>query len=312
MEFYHAPIMLDEVIDGLNLKPNGIYVDCTLGGAGHSREILRQTSPGGKLIGIDQDPAALKAAGERLKEFGERVITVHANFSSLSKVLEELNIPLVDGVLFDLGVSSPQLDNAERGFSYMSDAVLDMRMNPENPVTAKELVNELSEGELAKIIYRYGEERWAKRIAAFIVRQRRIKPIETTFELVEVIKKAIPAAARRSGPHPAKRTFQALRIAVNNELDIIADALTQGVHALKEGGRLAVITFHSLEDRIVKETFNYLAKSCICPGGLPVCQCDKKQEVKIITRKPITPSKEELEQNPRARSAKLRIVEKLS
>ncbi len=311
MEFYHVPIMLEEVMTGLSLKPTGIYVDCTLGGAGHSREILKRTSPDGKLIGLDQDPTALKAAGERLKEFGSRATIVHANFSLLAKVLKELNIPAVDGVLFDLGVSSPQLDNAERGFSYMHNAPLDMRMNPENPHTAKQLVNELSEEELTKIISEYGEERWAKRIANFIVQARRIKVIETTFDLVEIIKKAVPASARRTGPHPAKRTFQALRIAVNNELNIIADALTAAVNALKPHGRLAVITFHSLEDRIAKDTFNYLAKECICPKELPVCQCNKKQEVKVITRKPITPSSEELEQNPRSRSAKLRIVEKM-
>ena len=311
MDFYHVPIMLEEVMNGLNLKPTGIYVDCTLGGAGHSREILKRTSPSGKLIGLDQDPVALKAAGERLKEFGDRAAAVHANFSSLAKVLQQLNIPAVDGVLFDLGVSSPQLDNAERGFSYMHNAPLDMRMDPENPHTAKQLVNELSEEELAKIIIEYGEERWAKRIANFIIQARRIKPIETTFELVEIIKKAIPAPARRKGPHPAKRTFQALRIAVNNELNIIADALTAAVDVLKPHGRLAVITFHSLEDRIAKDTFNHLAKGCICPKELPVCQCNKKQEIKIITRKPITPSNEELEQNPRSRSAKLRIVEKM-
>ncbi|MBM7855931.1 16S rRNA (cytosine1402-N4)-methyltransferase [Desulfohalotomaculum tongense] len=310
MNFYHVPVLLEEVMAGLNLKPGGIYVDCTLGGAGHSAEILRRTGPNGKLIGLDQDPHALKAAEQRLKEFGSRVITVRSNFSRLSAVLKELAVGPVDGILFDLGVSSAQLDNPERGFSYMHDAPLDMRMSPDNPYTAKELVNELSAEELTRIISEYGEEKWAKRIARFIVEERNRNPISTTFELVEIIKRAIPAGARRSGPHPAKRTFQALRIAVNDELNILESAFIQAVNALKPGGRLCVITFHSLEDRITKDLFKYLAKDCVCPPELPVCSCDKEREIKIITRKPVTASKQELEQNPRSRSAKLRVAEK--
>ncbi|MTI81415.1 MAG: 16S rRNA (cytosine(1402)-N(4))-methyltransferase RsmH [Firmicutes bacterium] len=311
MDFFHVPVLRDEVLKNLKLKSGGIYVDCTLGGAGHSREILERTTPSGRLIGIDQDPQALKAAREKLEQFGERVITVQSNFSRLSAVLQELNISEVDGVLFDLGVSSPQLDNPERGFSYMHDAPLDMRMSPENPLAAKELINELPASELSSIISEYGEERWASRIAKFIVEEREKKPLTTTLELVEVIKKAIPAGARRTGPHPAKRTFQAIRIAVNKELDILKDSFGQALEVLRPGGRLCVITFHSLEDRITKEVFKYMAKDCVCPPELPVCKCDKKKEVKIITRKPVTASEEELEQNPRARSAKLRVAEKI-
>lgn len=311
MDFYHVSVLLEEAMAGLNLNPDGVYVDCTLGGAGHSSEILRRTAPSGKLIGLDQDPIALKAARERLTEFGDRVTTVQSNFTGLANVLQNLGIEQVDGVLYDLGVSSPQLDNPERGFSYMHNAPLDMRMSPENPTTAKDLVNTLSEAELTKIIQDFGEERWAKRIAQFIVNERAQKEIITTYDLVETIKKAVPAGARREGPHPAKRTFQALRIAVNNELGILQDSFIDAVRCLKPGGRICVITFHSLEDRITKDLFKHLAAGCICPPSLPVCNCNKKKEVKIITRKPILPSKEELEQNPRARSAKLRIAEKL-
>ncbi|MBO8136617.1 MAG: 16S rRNA (cytosine(1402)-N(4))-methyltransferase RsmH [Desulfotomaculum sp.] len=310
MEFYHIPVLLEEVMEGLNLKTGGIYVDCTLGGGGHTAEILRRTAPNGKVIGIDQDPHALKAAERKLKEFSSRLITVKSNFIKLSAVLENLGIYGIDGILFDLGVSSPQLDNPERGFSYMHDAFLDMRMDPNNPLTAQKLVNELSADELTRIIKDYGEEKWAARIARYIVKEREKRAIKTTFELVEIIKKAIPAAARRSGPHPAKRTFQALRIAVNNELNILRDAFTQAVEALKPGGRLCVITFHSLEDRITKNLFKELAKDCICPPELPVCQCSTKSKIKIVTRKPITASERELVQNPRARSAKLRVAEK--
>jgi 16S rRNA (cytosine1402-N4)-methyltransferase len=311
LDFYHVSVLLEEAMAGLNLNPDGVYVDCTLGGAGHSSEILRRTAPSGKLIGLDQDPIALKAARERLTEFGDRVTTVQSNFTGLANVLQNLGIEQVDGVLYDLGVSSPQLDNPERGFSYMHNAPLDMRMSPENPTTAKDLVNTLSEAELTKIIQDFGEERWAKRIAQFIVNERAQKEIITTYDLVETIKKAVPAGARREGPHPAKRTFQALRIAVNNELGILQDSFIDAVRCLKPGGRICVITFHSLEDRITKDLFKHLAAGCICPPSLPVCNCNKKKEVKIITRKPILPSKEELEQNPRARSAKLRIAEKL-
>ncbi|MEG6616421.1 16S rRNA (cytosine(1402)-N(4))-methyltransferase RsmH [Peptococcaceae bacterium 1198_IL3148] len=312
MDFYHISVLLEEAMTGLNLKSGGIYVDCTLGGAGHSGEILRRTAPNGRLIGLDQDPMALKAARERLAEFGDRVTTVQSNFTGLANVLQSLNIEQVDGVLYDLGVSSPQLDNPERGFSYMHNAPLDMRMSPENPMTAKDLVNTLTAEELAKIIQEFGEERWAKRIAQFIVNERTQKEIITTYQLVEVIKKAVPAGARRSGPHPAKRTFQALRIAVNDELGILQRAFTEAVRCLKPGGRICVITFHSLEDRITKDVFKHLAAGCICPPSLPVCNCNKKKEIKIITRKPILPSKEELEQNPRARSAKLRVAEKIA
>ena len=311
MEFHHISVLLEEAMTGLDLKPGGLYVDCTLGGAGHSGEILRRTAPDGHLVGLDQDPMALAVAKERLAKFGERVKLVQANFKQLSAVLQQLNIHQVDGILYDLGVSSPQLDNPARGFSYMHDAPLDMRMNPDSPTSAKELVNSLTGDQLADIIKGYGEERWAQRIAQFIVEERKNKEISTTFELVEVIKKAIPAGARRNGPHPAKRTFQALRIAVNDELNILQQAFGQGVQALKPGGRLCVITFHSLEDRIAKEYFKHLATECVCPPELPVCTCKKRKEIKIITRKPILPSKLELEHNPRARSAKLRIIEKL-
>lgn len=311
MNFHHVSVLLEETMTGLNLKPGGVYVDCTVGGAGHSAEILRRTGPDSYLVGLDQDPLALAVAKERLAQFGQRVALVAANFKELTAVLQELNINQVDGVLYDLGVSSPQLDNPQRGFSYMHNAPLDMRMNPHQATSAKELVNSLSSGELTDIIKNYGEERWAQRIAQFIIAARKNKEISTTFDLVEIIKKAIPAGARRSGPHPAKRTFQALRIAVNDELNILRQAFAQGVQGLSPGGRLCVISFHSLEDRIAKEYFRYLALDCECPPEMPVCRCSKKQEIKLITRKPIKPSKLELAQNPRARSAKLRVIEKL-
>ncbi|MDO7788017.1 16S rRNA (cytosine(1402)-N(4))-methyltransferase RsmH [Desulforamulus aquiferis] len=311
MEFKHVSVLLQESIEGLNIYPEGIYVDCTLGGAGHSAEILRRLGPKGRLVGLDQDPAAINNAVERLQEFEGQFQGVLSNFSKLSVVLQELNISQIDGVLFDLGVSSYQLDTPERGFSYMHDADLDMRMSPEQPVSARELVNHLSEGELTKIIKNYGEERWAKRIASFIVAERAREQITTTSKLVEVIKKAIPANARREGPHPAKRTFQALRIAVNDELGILAEAIKGAVGVLKPGGRICVITFHSLEDRIIKETYKELANPCICPPAFPVCACGNKSQLKIITGKPVAPREEEIEINPRARSAKLRIAEKI-
>ena len=311
MDFYHKPVLLKEVMEGLNLKSDGIYVDCTLGGGGHAYEILKKTAPNGVLIGLDQDPEALTAAAEHLSEFSKRSIIVKSNFSKLDAVLEELKIDAVDGMLFDLGVSSYQLDNPERGFSYNYDALLDMRMNPENTNTAERLINTLSQSELADIIRAYGEERWAKRIASFIAKERLKRQISTTFELVEIIKKAIPAAARRTGQHPAKRTFQAIRIAVNDELGVIKNALKQAVGLLKPKGRLCVITFHSLEDRIVKEFFKEISSSCECHMDLPVCVCKKEQKLKIITRKPIRPSEKELSENPRSRSAKLRIAERL-
>lgn len=310
MEFKHVSVLLDECINALNIKKEGIYVDCTLGGAGHSSEIVKRLSKEGRLIGFDQDKDALKAAKERLKEY-ENVTYVHSNFYAIYDVLTDLGIEGVDGILMDLGVSSYQLDNGERGFSYMQDAPLDMRMNRENEFSAYDIVNTYTEEELYKIIKEYGEEKFAKRIASFIVKNREEKPIETTLELVEIIKAAIPAKARREGPHPAKRTFQAIRIEVNKELEIIKRTILDGVKKLNKGGRMAIITFHSLEDRIVKNTFKELANPCTCPSEFPVCVCNRKPEVKLISRKPIEASKEELEFNPRSRSAKLRIIEKL-
>ena len=310
MEFKHVSVLLDEGINALNIKEDGIYVDCTLGGAGHSSEIVKRLSSDGRLIGFDQDKDALKAAGERLKDY-KNVTYVHSNFYAIYDVLTDLGIDGVDGILMDLGVSSYQLDNGERGFSYMQDAPLDMRMNRENEFSAYEIVNTYSEEELYRIIKEYGEEKFAKRIASFIVKNREEKNIETTLELVEIIKAAIPAKARREGPHPAKRTFQAIRIEVNKELEIISKTILDGVKKLNKGGRMAIITFHSLEDRIVKNTFKELANPCTCPSEFPVCVCNRKPEVKLISRKPIEASKEELEFNPRSRSAKLRIIEKL-
>ncbi|MCD5406539.1 MAG: 16S rRNA (cytosine(1402)-N(4))-methyltransferase RsmH [Desulfotomaculum sp.] len=311
MNFDHIPVLLEEVIAGLKLKPGGVYLDCTLGGAGHAYQILQCTTPDGKLIGLDHDPVAVSAATKRLLAFEQRVTIVQASFTELATVLKKLKATNVNGVLFDLGVSSPQLDDPQRGFSYRYDAPLDMRMNPANANTAQQVINTFSEAQLTAIIQDYGEEKWAKRIASFIVKERQNKPVSTTFELVEIIKKAIPAAARRSGPHPAKRTFQAIRIAVNDELNILKNAFIQAVQVLQPGGRIAVITFHSLEDRITKELFKYLALDCICPPKLPVCNCNKKREIKIINRKPVEPSRQEIERNRRARSAKLRIAEKL-
>ena len=308
--FKHYSVLLNEAVEGLDIKEDGIYVDCTLGGAGHSSEIVKRLSSDGRLIGFDQDKDALKAAGERLKDY-KNVTYVHSNFYAIYDVLTDLGIDGVDGILMDLGVSSYQLDNGERGFSYMQDAPLDMRMNRENEFSAYEIVNTYSEEELYRIIKEYGEEKFAKRIASFIVKNREQKNIETTLELVEIIKAAIPAKARREGPHPAKRTFQAIRIEVNKELEIISKTILDGVKKLNKGGRMAIITFHSLEDRIVKNTFKELANPCTCPSEFPVCVCNRKPEVKLISRKPIEASKEELEFNPRSRSAKLRIIEKL-
>ncbi|MDA8236004.1 MAG: 16S rRNA (cytosine(1402)-N(4))-methyltransferase RsmH [Clostridia bacterium] len=310
MHFHHISVLLHETIEGLNIKADGIYVDCTLGGAGHSSEILKKLGPEGRLVGIDQDTEALAAARERL-EGAARIDLVHSNFYHLREVLEQLNIEQVNGILFDLGVSSYQLDTAERGFSYQHDAPLDMRMNAQDSLTAKDLVNNYAEEELSRIIWEYGEERWSKRIAQFIVNERMNQPIETTGQLVAVIKKAIPAGARKEGPHPAKRTFQALRISVNDELNRFHEALNQGVEVLKTGGRVCIITFHSLEDRIAKQTLAQLAKSCVCPSEIPVCRCRGRKMVKVLTKQPIAPGPEELETNPRSRSAKLRIAEKL-
>lgn len=310
MEFKHVSVLLNECIEALDIKKNGIYVDCTLGGAGHSSHIVSHLSKDGILIGIDQDKDALKAAKERLKDF-ENVKYVHNNFYNIDSILNELNIDKVDGILADLGVSSYQLDEASRGFSYMQDAPLDMRMNRDNDLSAYQIVNNYSEDEISKIIKDYGEERFAKRIANFIVNRRTEKPIETTFELVDIIKAAIPAKMRRDGPHPAKRTFQAIRIEVNSELKILNKTIEDGVNKLNKGGRMAIITFHSLEDRIVKLKFRELENPCTCPREFPVCVCGKVPVVKVISKKGIAPTEKEIEENPRSRSAKLRIIEKL-
>ncbi|MGL5615562.1 MAG: 16S rRNA (cytosine(1402)-N(4))-methyltransferase RsmH [Sarcina sp.] len=310
MEFKHISVLLEECLEGLNIKEDGIYVDCTLGGAGHSSEIAKRLGEGGRLIGIDQDTDALKAAGEKLKVYNNATL-VHSNFENIKSVIEDLGLDGVDGILIDLGVSSYQLDTAERGFSYMQDAALDMRMNRDIDFSAHDVVNGYSEDQLYKIIRDYGEEKFARRVAQFIVRAREEKTIDTTFELVEIIKAAIPAKARREGPHPAKRTFQAIRIEVNRELSIISKTIKDGVEKLNKGGRMAIITFHSLEDRIVKTTYKELTHPCTCPSEFPICICNNTPEVKIITKKPIEASKEELEFNPRSRSAKLRVIEKL-
>ena len=309
-EFHHVSVLLEECIEGLNIKPDGIYVDGTLGGAGHSSRIAAKLTTG-RHIGIDRDPVALKAAAQRLKPWEDRVTLVHSNFCEIASVLDNLNIEGVDGILLDLGVSSPQLDDGERGFSYMVDAPLDMRMNNEDSLSADTVVNTWSYEELKKILYEYGEERYAPKIAAAICSRREEKPIRTTLELVDIIRSAMPAAALREKQHPAKRSFQAIRIAVNDELNSVAKVMEDAIPKLNKGGRLAVITFHSLEDRIVKNAMANAAKGCTCPPNFPVCVCGKKPQVKLITRKPIVSGEEELERNPRARSAKLRICEKL-
>ena len=309
-EFYHISVLLQECIDGLAIKPDGIYVDGTLGGAGHSGQIARRLEKG-LLVGIDRDPVALKAAGERLAPFGERVKLVHSNFCEMAQVLENLGISGVDGILLDLGVSSPQLDDGSRGFSYMADAPLDMRMNGEDSLTAYEVVNSWPYEELKRILYDYGEERYAPQIASAICRRRENTPIKTTLELVDIIRSAMPPAALREKQHPAKRSFQAIRIAVNDELGAVEQAMKAAIPLLNPGGRLVIITFHSLEDRIVKNAMAEAAKGCTCPPNFPVCVCGKKPKVKLITKKPITASDEELEVNSRSRSAKLRICEKL-
>lgn len=308
MKFQHIPVLLKETLDYLKPKPGEIYVDGTMGGGGHSREIIKRILPSGHLIGIDRDPAAYKAASERLANWSECFTPIHGNYVDIGNILKKLNIEAVDGILLDLGVSSHQLDTPERGFSYHEDVRLDMRMDTTQEFSAYQLVNRSSQQELTRIIRSYGEERWAKRIADFIVENR---PVETTAQLVEVIKKAIPASARRDGPHPARRTFQALRIAVNEELTLLEEALKNAVEALKSGGRLCVITFHSLEDRIVKNTFRNLKNPCTCPPDAPICICGKTPVVDILTRKPIIPGQEELADNTRARSAKLRVCQKL-
>ena len=310
MEFNHISVLLNECIENLNIKSNGIYVDCTMGGAGHSKEIAKRLSEKVKLICFYQDINAINVAKDLLKYYNDRVILIHSNFKDIKEELLSRGIEHIDGVLADLGVSSHQLDEALRGFSYMNDAPLDMRMDDRNCISAWNVVNEYSEDKLHTIIKDYGEENWSKRIAKFIVDERKLSPINTTYDLVDVIKKAIPKSARIDGPHPAKRTFQAIRIEVNNELGVINTMIRDSASMLNKGGRICIITFHSLEDRIVKNEFKYLNRSCICPPELPFCQCNKKSEVKIITKKPILPSEEEVELNPRSRSSKLRVAEK--
>ena len=309
-EFYHVSVLLEECIEGLNIRPDGIYVDGTLGGAGHSSQIAKRLTTG-RLIGIDRDPVALKAASERLAPYMDRVTLVHSNFCEIASVVKNLNIEGVDGILLDLGVSSPQLDDGARGFSYMADAPLDMRMNNEDALTAHAVVNTWPQDELKRILYDYGEERYAPQIANAICRRREERPIETTLELVDVIRSAMPAAALREKQHPAKRSFQAIRIAVNDELGSVEKVMRDAIPCLNEGGRLAIITFHSLEDRIVKTGMVAASKGCTCPPNFPVCVCGKKPQVKLISKKPIVSGEEELERNPRARSAKLRVCEKL-
>ena len=309
-QFHHVSVLLDECMEALNIRPDGIYVDGTLGGAGHSTQIAKRLTTG-RLIGIDRDPVALKAAGERLAQVTDRATLVHSNFCEMKQVMEELGIPGVDGILLDLGVSSPQLDDAQRGFSYMADAPLDMRMNSQDLLSAHVVVNTWSQEELKRILYTYGEERYAPQIAAAICRRREEKPIETTLELVDVIRSAMPAAALREKQHPAKRSFQAIRIAVNDELGSVERVMKDAIDLLNPGGRLAIITFHSLEDRIVKTAMAEAAKGCTCPPNFPVCVCGKKPKVKLVSRKPIVSTEEELERNPRARSAKLRVCEKV-
>lgn len=312
MDFEHIPVLLQETLQYLDPKAGGVYIDGTLGGAGHSSEIVKRIIPGGMLIGIDQDSNAIEAAGKRLEQYKENVIIVRNNFRNIKSIARESGFSEVDGILLDIGVSSHQLDEEERGFSYMHDGPLDMRMDTSREYTASDIVNESTESELIRIISDYGEEKWAVRIAKFIIEERKNGRIDTTFKLVDIIKKAIPAAARREGGHPAKRTFQALRIAVNDELEVLKQALMDSVDVLKPGGRLVVITFHSLEDRIVKNVFNNLEKPCTCPPQLPICVCGKEPLLKVLTRKPVSATEEELEMNTRSKSAKLRAAERVS
>lgn len=311
MKFEHIPVLFNETIDGLNVRKDHIYLDGTIGGAGHSKEILKRLEGTGLLIGIDQDEFALKTSKERLSAVGSNFKLFNNNYEKFRENLNSLNIEKVDGILLDLGVSSHQFDEASRGFSYKYDAPLDMRMDKDLILTAKDIVNSYSKDDLTKIFYEYGEEKWSKRVAEFIVKRRTTKKIETTFELVEIIKAAIPKSVRMNGPHPAKRIFQALRIETNDELGVLRRSLGAMIESLNPGGRICVISFHSLEDRIVKDTFRYYYLDCICPPEIPICTCDKKREIDIITRRPITASNEELKENNRAHSAKLRIAEKL-
>ena len=311
MEFKHKSVLLFETIDNLNIKPDGIYVDGTLGGGGHSFQILKQLGDGGRLIGIDQDEDALKAAGERLAIFEDKVTTVRSNYCHMKQVLHDLGIEKVSGIVLDLGVSSYQLDEPERGFTYREDVPLDMRMDRRNPKTAKNIVNEYSEMDLFRIIRDYGEDKFAKNIAKHIVAAREKKEIETTGELIEIIKAAIPAKVRATGGHPAKKTFQAIRIELNEALEVLQNSLDEMIDLLEDGGRICIITFHSLEDRIVKTIYKTNENPCTCPSHFPVCVCGKKPKGKVITRKPIVPSDEELEYNSRAKSSKLRVFERI-
>ncbi len=310
MEFKHKSVLLDETIESLNIKPNGIYVDGTLGGGGHSYEIAKRLTDGGRLIGIDQDEDAIRAAKERLSEFADRVTIVRDNYCNMPKVLDELGVSKVDGILLDIGVSSYQLDEAERGFTYKQDAPLDMRMDQRQEMTAKDIVNGYSEEDLYRIIRDYGEDKFAKNIAKHIVQARQVKPVETTFELDEIIKAAIPMKFRATGGHPAKKTFQAIRIELNRELEVLDESIDAMTDLLNDNGRLCIITFHSLEDRIVKTRFRKNENPCTCPPDFPVCVCGKKPKGKVITRKPIVPDEEELKENKRAKSSKLRVFER--
>lgn len=311
MEFAHIPVMLNECLEGLNIKADGMYVDGTVGGAGHSIEIVKRLSENGRLICVDKDEDALKAAGERLAPYKDRVTFIHDDYKNLVNELDSIGVGKVDGILLDLGVSSYQLDNAERGFSYMKDAPLDMRMDRSQRISAHEVVNGYTESELARILFDYGEEKLARQIARNIVRARSEKPIETTLELAKIVEDTYPAKTRWKFGHPAKRTFQAIRIEVNDELSSLGEAVTAMARRLEKGGRMAVITFHSLEDRIVKSAFKELSLACTCPPDFPVCVCGKVQEVELVNKKPITASEEELENNSRSQSAKLRVIEKL-
>lgn len=312
LDFEHIPVLLNEILEYLDPKPGGVYIDGTLGGAGHSSEIAKRIVPGGVLIGIDQDSNAIDAATRRLEAYKDNVIIVRDNFRNIKTIALQKGFKEVDGILLDIGVSSHQLDEKERGFSYMQDGPLDMRMDTENGLNASDIVNNSSEQELIRILRDYGEEKWAVRIAKFITEERKNSRIDTTFKLADIIQRAIPAAARRDGGHPAKRTFQALRIAVNDELQVLEEAVTNAARLLKPGGRLVVITFHSLEDRIVKKIFNNMEKPCTCPPQLPVCACGKEPLLRVITKKPVTAGVEELKTNTRSKSAKLRAAERVS
>lgn len=309
MEFKHKSVLLNETIDGLNIKPDGIYVDGTLGGGGHAYEVCRRLGEKGSIVGIDQDAAAIEAASARLKGFGEKVTIVRSNYCDMKSKLHELGIDKVDGIVLDLGVSSYQLDTAERGFSYREDAPLDMRMDTRQKMTARDIVNDYTEADLYRVIRDYGEDKFAKNIAKHIVQARAVKPVETTAELSEIIRASIPMKFQKKSGHPAKRTFQAIRIELNRELDVLRDSLDDMIDLLNPGGRLCIITFHSLEDRIVKSAFRKNENPCTCPPDFPVCVCGKKSKGNIITKKPILPSEEELEYNSRSKSAKLRIFE---